>query len=85
MVIDNIIKDRNSLEHLVRAVWAAGFRAGKTSGGNEASAYEYGDHSYKPQGPDDAWKEDVQWRIDVELDSSYHIDMTDPGAWEDVP
>lgn len=73
----------SSVQRLVRAVWAAGFRAGHDSGSDAATAYEWGSHSQKPQDPDKAWAEDVQWRIDAE--SSYKLDIENPEAWRDVP
>lgn len=74
----------SSLQRLVRAVWAAGFRAGKANGEDAATSYEWGSRSQKPQDPDGAWEEDVQWRIDTES-KNYRMDIADPEAWSDVP
>lgn len=74
----------SSLERLIRAVWAAGFRAGRENGSDAATAYEWGSRSQKPQDPDGAWKENVQWRIDAES-KNYRMDISDPDAWSDVP
>jgi len=63
-----------SLFRLLRAVWAAGFRAGKGS-------IEEG----KPKGPHSAWVEEVQWRIDSEPTSYYYLDILNPDMWDDVP
>jgi len=68
---------------LVRAAWAAGFRSGRENGSDEATAYEHGSRSFKPQEPEKAWQEDVQWRIDT--DTSCHLDVSNPDAWDDVP
>lgn len=71
-------------EALVRAVWAAGFRAGKTSGEDAATAHAWGTSSQLPQTPEEAWNVDVRWRVNTES-NNYHLDIADPEAWEDVP
>ena len=68
---------------LVKAIWAAGFRAGHENGSDEACAYEHGTCSRKPQDPESAWDKDVQWCIDT--DTSSHLDIDDPKSWENVP
>lgn len=72
-----------SLNALVRAVWAAGFRTGKQSGEDNATAYEWGSRSHEPQTPDDAWNVHVEWRLKAE--SSYAINTNNPEAWASVP
>lgn len=79
-----IDKQLAGMGRLVRAVWAAGFRAGKTNGEDAAASYERGGRSQKPQDPDSAWQEDVQWRIDTESEN-YRMDILNPDAWGDVP
>jgi hypothetical protein len=81
--IDAEKRASGSLERLVRAVWAAGWRAGHDSGSDAATSYEWGSRSQKPQDPEKAWAEDVQWRIDAE--SSYKLDIENPEAWRDAP
>lgn len=69
---------------LVRAVWAAGFRAGKTSGEDAATAHAWGTSSQLPQTPEAAWEADVRWRIGAES-KYYCIDIADPEDWESIP
>ena len=67
-----------SIERLVRAVWAAGFRVGKESSKDVGSVYQ------TAQDPELAWREDVQWRIDTE-GKAYHLDISNPDDWDSVP
>jgi len=68
---------------LVKAIWAAGFRSGHEFGSDSAFAYEHGCRSQKPQDPESAWKDIVQWCIDT--DTSSHLDISDPKSWENIP
>lgn len=71
-----------SLQPLVRAIWAAGFRAGREAGSDEATSYERG-HRQPTKTPDEAWDESVKWRIETE--GSYHLQLDNPEHWNDVP
>ena len=67
---------------LLKAAFAAGFRYGHDAGADA----EWGHGcsiSNKPQTPDKAWSEDVQWRIDTE--HSYHLDVENPKHWDSIP
>ena len=75
--------DAGSLEALVRAVWAAGFRAGKQSGEANATACEWGSRSHEPQTPEEAWNVHVEWWLKVE--SRYAINTNNLEAWDSVP
>jgi len=68
---------------LIKAIWAAGFRCGHSSGMDVATAFEHGCRSQMPQTPQKAWDEEVQWRIDT--DTSMHVDIDNPSQWENIP
>ncbi len=71
-------------EALIKAAFAAGFRLGFTNGEDAAICYERGTRSQKPNTPQGARDEDVQWRIDTES-KNYHLDIFDAMAWSEVP
>lgn len=74
---------QRTLDALVRAVWAAGFRAGKQSGEDAAMSHEWGSRSHEPQTPEDAWNVHVEWRLKTE--GSYAVDTNNPEVWASVP
>lgn len=65
---------------LVKAIWAAAYRAGKEAGQREASAYEWGS-KLKPETPEQAWQNHVQWMIE----GWSNFDINTPEHWADVP
>lgn len=68
---------------LIKAIWASGWRAGHESGSDAAFAYGWGSRSDKPQNPESAWAEDIQWRLDTE--GYYKLEMENPQSWNHVP
>jgi len=75
--------DEDSLNRLVKAVWAAAFKVGHRCGSDSATAYEWGCRSQECQDPEEAWKSELDWRIATE--GSYHLDISDPESWSKVP
>jgi hypothetical protein len=66
---------------LAKAIWAAGYHAGKKAGENEAAAYEWGSR-IPSETPEQAWENFVQWRI--EIGGVYALDINNPEHWRDV-
>lgn len=77
-----ITAESRSLDALVRAIWAAGFRAGKAAGADEAMSFEWGNRPGSKT-PEQAWDEDVKWRLESE--HSYRLELDNPEHWNDVP
>jgi len=71
--------DEKTLQ-LLKAVWAAGFRTGRDNGADAATSFECGHRSMKPQDPEKAWAEEVDWKL-----IGFEVDMTDPKNWADIP
>ncbi len=69
------------IEELVKAVWKAGFNNGYNCGSSNANAYEWGCHGSEPKEAEKAWKQEVQWWIDSEINP---MDIKNPKHWENV-
>lgn len=70
-------------EELAKVIFAAGVRCGYSVGIDDATAYEHGAKSRCVVDPEEVWKDNVQWLLEVKYGERF--DMTKPEHWEMVP
>ena len=71
-------------EKLIKAIFAAGFRAGYDNGIDNATAWEWGSGHTNASDPDEAWEEDVEPYLNTDVDGN-KLDINDPNSWENIP